>query len=99
MDTPRALTDEDKVLSCRRVMDRTGRSSIQAPQTRGNISTSQFIKAEVLESIAGEKFCTTKEMISWKGQASDGLTTAASYLITGLATSIISSLLSVETIL
>jgi hypothetical protein len=64
MDTPRALTDEDRVVSYRRVMDKRGRSSIHAPQTRGKISTSQFKKAEVLGIMAGEKFCTTREMIS-----------------------------------
>jgi hypothetical protein len=45
-------------------MDKRGRSSIHAPQTRGKISTSQFKKAEVLGIMAGEKFCTTREMIS-----------------------------------
>jgi hypothetical protein len=60
------------------------------------MSTSQFINAELLDSTVGEKFCTTNEMISWNGQASEGLTGAASYLAIGLASWNISSLLSVE---
>jgi hypothetical protein len=51
----------------------------------------------VLGIMAGEKFCTTREMISWKGQASDGHTTAVSYLATGLAAWVVSPSLCRET--
>lgn len=41
------------------------------------------MNAELLDSTVGEKFCTTSEMMSWNGQARDGLTTGAAYLAPG----------------
>ena len=38
------------------------------------------MNAELLDSTVGEKFCTTSEMMSWKGQARDGRTTGAACL-------------------